>query len=263
MAELNQVSINETSEEENISLEQQDAMQEEAKAQKGESAKPAWLPEKFKDAADMAKAYKELEAKLSSGKDVDDESEATDDDDTVEETEETEETEEEEVSPVVTSIDAASEEYEEKGELSEKTYKKLEANGLPRELVDAYIAGQEAVSTQQTNQVMDAVGGEGNYAAMAEWAEENLSKQEIAAYDEMVTNGSLEQATMAARGLFAQFRSGGGAAPTLLQGSTSGSAVKPFASAAQVTEAMKDARYKNDPAYRQTVEQRLAVTTAF
>ena len=257
MAELNQVSINETSEEENISLEQQEAMQEEAKAQKGESAKPAWLPEKFKDAADMAKAYKELEAKLSSGKDVDDESESTDDD-TVEETEE-----EEEVSPIVNIIDSASEEYEEKGELSEKTYKKLESSGLPRDLVDAYIAGQEALSTQQTNHVMDAVGGEGNYAAMAEWAEENLSKQEIAAYDEMVTNGSLEQATMAARGLFAQFRSGGGAAPTLLQGSTSGSAVKPFASAAQVTEAMRDARYKNDPAYRQTVEQRLAVTTAF
>jgi hypothetical protein len=259
MAELHQVSINEMSEEENISLEQQDAMQEEAKAQRGESAKPAWLPEKFKDAADMAKAYKELEAKLSSGKDVDDESESTDDDDTVEETEE----EEEEVSPIVASIDSASEEYEEKGELSEKTYKKLESSGLPRDLVDAYIAGQEALVTQQTNQVMDAVGGEGNYVAMAEWAEENLSKQEIEAYDEMVTNGSLEQATMAARGLFAQFRSGGGVAPTLLQGSTSGSAVKPFASAAQVTEAMRDARYKNDPAYRQTVEQRLAVTTAF
>ena len=261
MAELQQVTINESSEEENISLEQQDALQEEAKAQKGEKAKPAWLPEKFKDPADMAKAYKELEAKLSSGEDVDDESKENVDDETVEETEETEE--EEEVSPVVTSIDAASEEYEEKGELSEKTYKKLAANGLPRELVDAYIAGQEAVNTQQTNHVMDAVGGEGNYAAMSEWAEENLSKQEIEAYDEMVTNGSLEQATMAARGLFAQFRSGGGVAPTLLQGSTSGSAVKPFASAAQVTEAMKDSRYKNDPAYRQTVEQRLAVTTAF
>lgn len=260
MAELHQVSINETSEEENVSLEKQAEMQEEAKAQKGggtNDGKPAWLPEKFKDPADMAKAYKELESKLSSGEDVVDEStEAS-------EEEETEEVEEEEVAPVVPLIENASEEYEEKGELSENTYKKLASNGLPRELVDAYIAGQVAVSTQQTNQVMDAVGGEGNYAAMSEWAEENLSKEEVAAYDQMVTSGSLEQATMAARGLFAQFRSGGGISPNLLQGSTSGSAVKPFSSAAQVTEAMKDTRYKNDPAYRQTVEQRLSVTTAF
>ena len=79
MAELQQVSINESSEEENISLEQQAAMQEEAKAQKSggkQEEKPAWLPEKFKDPADLAKAYQELESKLSSGEDDDDNNQA-------------------------------------------------------------------------------------------------------------------------------------------------------------------------------------------
>ena len=68
---------------------------------------------------------------------------------------------------------------------------------------------------------------------------------------------------MAVRGLYSQFASAGGKAPNLIQGNTSGSAVKPFNAAAQVTEAMRDPRYKNDPAYRKTVEDRLAVTSSF
>lgn len=258
MAELNQMSINETSEEENISLEKQEAMQEEAKASKdgGTQERPEWLPEKFKDASSLAQAYQELESKQG-GQETDDDEETTEEDeDTVNEVEENQ-------SELSSTVETATEEFLEQGELSNKTYKALEKAGLPRDLVDNYVAGQEAISTSQAATVMDAIGGEGNYAAMSEWAEANLSKAEVAAYDEIVTSGSIEQASMAARGLFAQFRSDGGKAPNLVQGTTSGSAVKPFSSAAQVTEAMRDSRYQKDPAYRQTVEQRLSVTTAF
>jgi hypothetical protein len=63
--------------------------------------------------------------------------------------------------------------------------------------------------------------------------------------------------------LFSQFTAAGGKTPQVVMGATQGASVKPFNSAAQVTEAMKDPRYKNDPAYRQNVEQRLAVTSIF
>jgi hypothetical protein len=138
-----------------------------------------------------------------------------------------------------------------------------QAAAMDAKLVEAYVAGQRALMENQVNQVKATVGGEENYNAMAEWAAENLDQSELDAFNEVVESGSINQAQMAVRGLYSQFASAGGKAPNLIQGNTSGSAVKPFNSAAQVTEAMRDPRYKNDPAYRKTVEDRLAVTSSF
>lgn len=255
MADLQQVTINESSEDENISLEDQAALQDAANADKPadtpapqtqEETRPEWLPEKFQSPEDLAKAYSELEKKGSTSKKAS-----------------KEEAPAEEPNTMSTAIETATSEFMESGELSDKTFETLEKAGLPRDIVEAYMAGQGALVATQVAQVKETIGGEGNYEAMAEWAAENLAEEELSAYNEVVENGTVEQARMAVRGLFAQFRSAGGKAPTLIQGSTTGSGVKPFGSAAQVTEAMRDPRYKNDPAYRQTVEQRLAVTTAF
>ena len=79
---MERVVIQEHSEEENISLEKQAQMQEEAANARGqsiqsesekveetqtpiESERPEWLPEKFESAEDMAQAYAELEKKQS------------------------------------------------------------------------------------------------------------------------------------------------------------------------------------------------------
>ncbi len=254
MADLQQVVINEPSADENITLEQQAAMQdavntdtpaENEAAEPQDENRPEWLPEKFQSPEDLAKAYSELEKKGStSKKDSKEEAPA-------------------ETSEMSTAIEAATAEFMEGGALSDKTFESLEQAGLPRDLVEAYMAGQGALAEGQVAQVKESVGGEGNYEAMAEWAAENLDAEDLNAYNEVVENGTVDQARMAVRGLFAQFQSAGGKAPTLMQGTTQGSGVKPFGSAAQVTEAMRDSRYKNDPAYRHTVEQRLAVTTAF
>lgn len=254
MAELQQVSINEPTQAENISLEEQAAAQEAAAnkqpeneaPQTQEEERPEWLPEKFKSAEELAKAYSELEKSKSSKSSKSNKQEAPADENVM-----------------TSAIETATSEFMESGELSEKTFESLEKAGLPRELVEGYMAGQGALVATQVASVKETIGGEGNYEAMAEWAAENLDETELDAYNEVVENGTVEQARMAVRGLFAQFKSAGGKAPTLIQGATQGTGVKPFASAAQVTEAMKDPRYKNDPAYRQTVEQRLAVTTAF
>jgi hypothetical protein len=256
MAELHQVSINEQSEEEQITLEQENAMQEEAEAQKKEQQeplqndpdRPEWLDDKFKSPEDLAKAYAELEKKQGSPNNKS------------EETEETEEVSEEPSSPVNSVISKAQEQYAEKGELTDKMFKELEQAGIPSEFVQAYIAGQESISVSEATDVQDTIGGRQNYEAMTEWAQENLTETDIDAYDDVVTNGTIEQAKMAVQGMYARFLSGGGQAPNLTQGSTSGDSVKPFNSAAQVTEAMSDARYAKDPAYRATVEKRLQVS---
>jgi hypothetical protein len=274
MADLHQVQINEVNEEENISLEQQAAMQEEAANQRNqtleadpkegketieeqlkedeseaEEERPEWLDEKFESPEEMAKAYKELQKKMSKPKAEKKDAKAED------------------ASPVEATtgaIDAARGEFAESGELSDKTFDALEAAGLPREFVEQYIAGQQAMSVQQAATIQESIGGAGNYEAMSEWAGENLADGDLDAFNDIVEGGSVEQARVAVKGLYAQFQAAGGKGPSLVQGSTSGDAgVKPFGSTAQVTEAMRDPRYASDPAYRENVEKRMAVSSIF
>jgi hypothetical protein len=262
MANYNSTQVNEPSEEENISLEKQAAMQEEAAQQRNQTIesntdetpaeepqeevteeRPEWLDEKFKSPEDLAKAYNELQKKQSSKSDKKEDK-----------------TEEAPSSKTVEVISGASQEFSEKGELSDKSFIELEKAGISRDMVEAYIRGQESIATSEALEVQNEVGGNANYSAMAEWASDNLSDSDLDGFNSIVENGSVDQAKMAVKGLYAQFISAGGNPPELAQGGTSGSSVKPFGSAAQVTEAMRDPRYNSDPAYRQNVERRLAVS---
>ena len=275
MADLHQVQINEVNEEENISLETQAAMQEEAANQRNqtleadpkegketieeqlkvdeepaEEERPEWLDEKFESPEEMAKAYKALQQKMSKPKAEKKESAKTD----------------EASAPEATTgaIEDARNEFAENGELSDKAFDALEKAGLPRSFVEQYIAGQQAMSVQQAATIQESIGGAGNYEAMAEWASENLADGDLDAFNDIVEGQSVEQARVAVKGLYAQFHAAGGKGPALVQGSTSGDAgVKPFGSTAQVTEAMRDPRYASDPAYRENVEKRMSVSSIF
>jgi hypothetical protein len=246
MADLQQVSINEPTQDENITLEQQDAMQENAQPTEQTEERPSWLPEKFNSAEDLAKAYGELEQQNSSDEPVAPPTEQPS-----------------EPTELGTAIESATTEFMEGGELSDATFETLSKAGLPREFVETYLQGQQAIVDTQSAQVMETVGGQANYQAMSEWASDSLSESELQAFNEVVESGSVEQANMAVRGLYAQYRSAGGEAPSLMQGDTTGNTTKPFNSAAQVTEAMRDPRYKTDPAYRKDVQNRLSVSSAF
>ena len=260
MANYQSVTVQEHTEEENVSLEKQAAMQEEAAEQRNQSIesnteepqeesqeeRPEWLDEKFESPEDLAKAYNELQKKQSSK-----ESNSKKDDAPAEE---------EASASLNSSVQKATEEFAASGALTDKTFVELEKAGLPRSFVEAYIAGQESMSTAQALEIQNEVGGNANYNAMSDWASENLSDGDLDGFNSIVENGSIEQAKMAVKGLYAQFISAGGNPPDLSQGGTSGSSVKPFGSAAQVTEAMRDPRYANDPAFRDNVEKRLAVS---
>jgi len=262
MANYNSTQVNETSEEENISLEKQAAMQEEAAQQRNQTIesntdetpaeepqeevteeRPEWLDEKFNSPEDLAKAYNELQKKQSSKEDK-----------------KADKTEEAPSSKTVEVISGASQEFSEKGELSDKSFIELEKAGISRDMVEAYIRGQESIATSEALEVQNEVGGNANYNAMAEWASDNLSENDLDGFNSIVEHGSVDQAKMAVKGLYAQFISAGGNPPELAQGGTSGSSVKPYGSAAQVTEAMRDPRYSSDPAFRANVEKRLAVS---
>jgi len=256
---MESVTFSEPTEQENISLEQQAAMQEEAAAAAQEqpetaeatSERPEWLPEKFENPEALADAYSNLEKQFHERQ-----QESTD--------ESTNDEAPTDTTAVNNTVTSASEEYFENGELSEETYKALEANGIPKEMVDMYVNGYEAVAAQQQQALMNEAGGPENYEAMSEWAATALTEQEQEVYNNTVESGDVNAATMAIRGLYARFKSDGGSPVSLVQGDTSGtSGAVPFSSSKEMTVAMQDPRYGYDQKYRSQVEQRLSVTTAF
>lgn len=269
MGNYQAVTVSENTTEENISLEKQAAMQEEAAKQRGQtlesgadegkqevketSERPEWLDEKFQSPEELAKAYQELQQKQSKKEAPKDEA-----------TEEVEKEDAPAPSKASDAIQKATEEFTKNGKLSDKAFIELDKAGIPRELVESYINGQEAISTAAALEIQESIGGNANYAAMSEWAGENLADADLEAYNAIVERGSVEQARVAVKGMYAQFLAAGGKAPNLNQGSTSGAGgTKPFGSAASMVEAMQDPRYKNDPAYREQIQKRIAVSNAF
>tara|TARA_R100001463_G_C3543588_1_gene222543 strand:- start:2845 stop:3660 length:816 start_codon:yes stop_codon:yes gene_type:complete len=205
--------------------------------------RPEWLPEKFKSPEDLAKAYSELE-KTQGNKNT-----------------EQQEQQEQPLSNVSDVIQNASDSYYENGELSTDNYKALEESGIPREFVDAYVKGQEATMEAEVSSITSSVGGQENYDDMVQWAQANLPDSEIDSYDELVSTGTTEVAKMAVKGLYARYMSeDGGSSVNIAKGATSGSTIQPFGSMAQVTTAMKDKRYQQDPSFRREVEQRISIS---
>ena len=202
--------------------------------------RPQWLPEKFKSPEDMAKAYSELEKKLG-GK---------------------QEGEQETTAPKVhpDAIKSYSEEYLRDGKLSDKSYAELAELGVDRSLVDAYVAGQQALVERQAESIYSTVGGKEAYSRMVGWASENLSKDEIAAFNEVVQSGDLRKINLAVSGIHSRMKAATNE-PSLVMGKSANKAPSgAFRSTAEIVAAMSDPRYKTDPAYRADIENRLSIS---
>ena len=253
MAELHRVEINEKAPQE-IDPKSEEATESIPEEQTQEE-RPEWLPEKFKSAEDMANAYSELEKKLGAGANEQEQQEEQPTND-----EQNEEDNTEQNTDTTNVIAEASREFfENDGVISEETYKNLADAGLPKELVDSYAAGQQALMQSEEGSIKAVA--DGNWDAMAEWASNNLSQEEIDTFDDIVQSGTVEQAKLAAKGLYAQFKAENGVTPKLTQGSVTGSATMPFRSNQELARAMSDPRYKSgDKAYHEEIDRRIAVS---
>jgi len=267
---MESVTYNDPTPEENISLEQQAAMQEEAQAQRVQQQqqptpveqqqteetppetpeRPEWLPEKFDTPESMAEAYGELEQRFHENNNNKADEQPEDN------------AEKAEAGPAMDEVvSGASQEYYENGTLSDAAYQSLEEAGLSRDVVDTYVQGFEALQAQQEESLQAEIGGKDNYDAMSDWASTSLTDQEQQVYNSTVESGDRDAAAMAIRGLYARYVADGGDPVSLVQGGTAGNALAvPFGSSYEMTQAMSDARYENDEGYRRSVEARIAVT---
>jgi len=226
------------------------------------------LAGKYKDAAELEKAYVELSKKLGEKGNQDSE-EAGDTEDTaeVESEETTEETEETpEVSEAAELITSASDEFSEKGELTPETIEKFSSMSS-KELVEAYLQVQDSlpqvqsqaadIADAQINDIKNFAGGEKAYGELVNWAGENLGQADVDAFDEIVGTGSVEAIKLAVSGLKSQYDNANGYEGQMYTGKAPKTNQDVFRSQAELVAAMNDRRYDQDPAYRQDVIAKL------
>ena len=230
-----------------LSPEQEAAQTQEQPQEQPQSDRPEWLPEKFNSPEDMAKAYGELESKLSGNQ-----------------TEESE-TKQDLSIPELSEKDMNyySQRFAENGQLDEDDYAGLEKLGVSKDMVNAYIQGQVAMQQQYTQTVYNEVGGQESYQAMTEWASNNLTPEEIDVYDKAVNSGDTNTTMSAVKGLQARYQLENGTQPNLMQGKTTGTGVQAYESLDQMKREMQDPRYASDPAFRESVQRKLAVSDIF
>ena len=260
MAELHRVEINEKVQSE---IEPDDAAEavgtisEEQAGEEQQVERPDWLPEKFKSPEDMAQAYSELEKKMGQGTNEEQPAETTEENEGDVQDDKPDDNENADYNAAV--VDASKEFFENDGQLSEETYEKLAKAGLPKELVDSYAAGQQALLQSEEGEIKSVANGQ--FDAMAEWANDNLEQEEINAFDDIVTTGTKEQAKFAVKSLYDRYTQANGSSPKLVQGAVTGGSTMPFKSMQELARAQSDPRYKSgDKAYHEEIDRRLSVS---
>ena len=190
MAETNTFTVDTTTQTEtmsdNLTADEQDSL---AVGEKLVGEQEQLLAGKYKDAQELEKAYVELQKKLGS------QDEPQED---VEQTSATEETEETSLSDGASLISSANDEYyANDGKLSEDTLEKFSSMSS-KELVEAYLEVQNTdgfknksevadLSDSDINEVKNYAGGEAQYDNLIAWANTNLDAKSQEAFDSIVT----------------------------------------------------------------------------
>ena len=158
---------------------------------------------------------------------------------------------------------------ENEGTITESDYKQLEGAGLSRQTVDAYLQGRAVemgytettdsadISDSTVAEIKNVAGGEESYQNMVNWASNNLDKNSINAFDEIINTGSSDAIKLAVGGLKSQYENATGKEGTMVTGKAPTQQPQGFRSQAELVAAMNDKRYDLDSAYRQDVIAKL------
>lgn len=218
---------------------------------------------KFKSQEDLLKAYEELQKKLGKGED------SEENESTSEEPTEGSEGDTEEASESETIFNRAAAEYQEGGQLSEESIEelsKMDSKDLIKAYVDFFTKSsqqQQQAELQQTqiNEIKSMAGGEDSYNEMIQWAAENLDKNEIESFNYVTNTGNMPAIRFAVEALNNRFKAAEGYEGKMITGRKADNGVKPYRSNAELARDIADPRYSSDPAFRQDVEERLAVSS--
>ena len=254
MAETNTFTVDTTAQTEtmpdNLTPDEQDSL---AVGEKIVEQQDQLLAGKYKNAAELEKAYMELQSKLG-------------EQNTEEVSAEDEQPEETKLSDGANLITNAQQEYYDNGnKLSDETLAKF-SEMSSSELLQAYIelnadnpaqAEVADISDAQISEIKQSAGGEQAYASVVNWAKDNLDSSQTEAFDEVVNTGSVQAIKLAVAGLKSEYDKANGVEGRMVTGKTAPNKGDVFRSQAELVAAMNDVRYDSDPAYRQDVIEKL------
>ena len=211
------------------------------------------LAGKYQSAEELERGYLELQKRLSS---------PAEEEPQVEEAPEAEEEQEIEVDGDL--FDAIMESYR-TGEWDDNLVEEV-GKMDPIDVANMFLtkqgeAQQTAVATEEdVTQIQDSVGGVDEYQNMLQWAGQNLSEEEINLYDAAMDRGDPLTMFFAAQALNSRYQDAVGYDGEMLTGSAPRNTSNAFRSQAELIAAMSDPRYDKDPAYRQDIADKLAVS---
>lgn len=114
---------------------------------------------------------------------------------------------------------------------------------------------QEMRRRDAARQVTEQLGGDSVVRGAMEWAQQNMTQQQLDAINADMARASVDGQTAIMRGLIEQ--SGAAAAP-FAAGTGAPAGVVPFASQEAFLSAQRDPKYATDPEYRAEVLRRLS-----
>ena len=162
-------------------------------------------------------------------------------------------------------LDHFTKEYKDNnGTLSDESFKELsEKYGRPREEVENYFRGQEAITELTIMKIFEMAGSEAKFRELTTWGKDNLSDSEIQFFNDSLDKG-LPEIQIAMDFLKGKHQLAGG--PNFVEGTTGGggnmSGEQPYNSWAELTKDQGSPQYAKDPAFRAKVERRIAKSTA-
>ena len=118
----------------------------------------------------------------------------------------------------------------------------------------------DRLNKEQADHLMDQVGGEDSYRDMLKWASQNFSEEEISMYDDVMKKADPNAVFYAVQALQQRYNDSVGVDGQTLTGRGAGDGYQGFRSQAELIRAMEDPRYSRDPAYRDELMNRLAVS---
>lgn len=234
--------------------------------------RPAWLPENYKTPEDFAKSYKELQAELTrvkqggkpaekpAGEKPADAKPSLDglklgEKPTEKPAEGAPKTAEEAVEKAGLDMAALSKEYQEKRALSPESMKALEKVGISKEIVDSYIAGQEAIAEKLHADLHTVAGGKAQFEQMFAWANENLPNTDRETLNKTLKTGDHQAIKMAFAGIHSKWTAAGQDEPTgQITGTKAGAGNSDrYTHRDEIMKDMKNPEYKTNEAYRKNV----------
>ena len=213
------------------------------------------LAGKYQSAEELERGYLELQKRFSS---------PAEEEPQVEEAPEAEEEEEEEIEVDGDLFDAIMESYR-TGEWDDNLVEEV-GKMDPIDVANMFLTKQgeaqqtEVATEEDVTQIQDSVGGVDEYQNMLQWASGNLSEQEINLYDAAMDRGDPLTMFFAAQALNSRYQDAVGYDGEMLTGSAPRNTSNGFRSQAELIAAMSDPRYDKDPAYRQDIADKLAVS---